>query len=155
MTSNILAIDPATTTGWALLYDDELSSGLIGLGLLKPHEGPGHRFFRLERELQDMFGYIGQLTVVCERPFGNFKNIEASVGIVGLYLHVKAWANRHKFPFTAYSANTIKKHATGNGHAPKPLMLSAARKKFRSQHIVDDNQADALWLLDYQIYGER
>ena len=42
---------------------------------------------------------------------------------------------------------TIKKHATGKGNASKEMMIEAARKKLGYKDD-DDNEADALWILD-------
>jgi len=45
-----------------------------------------------------------------------------------------------------HSASEIKQHATGSGNSGKPLMIEAARRK--GWDPKDDNEADALWLLD-------
>ena len=42
---------------------------------------------------------------------------------------------------------TIKKHATGKGNASKQMMIEAARNKLGYKGN-DDNEADALWILD-------
>ena len=47
----------------------------------------------------------------------------------------------------AFSATEIKKHATGKGNASKPMMIEAARNKL-GYTGADDNEADALWILD-------
>ena len=41
----------------------------------------------------------------------------------------------------------VKRHATGNGRATKPEMVRAALARGWNPH--DDNEADALWLLDF------
>ena len=41
---------------------------------------------------------------------------------------------------------TLKKWATGNGHADKSEMVAAANEKQQRKHIVDDNEADAVCL---------
>ena len=46
---------------------------------------------------------------------------------------------------TSRHTATIKKYATGKGNAKKPHMLDAAKARWTG--IVDDNHADALWLL--------
>ena len=46
---------------------------------------------------------------------------------------------------------TIKKHATGKGNAGKADMLNAMRNKGFSP--ADDNEADALALLDWALAG--
>ena len=51
--------------------------------------------------------------------------------------------------YKGVGVGTIKKHATGNGHAKKDAMILAATLKWPDINIIDDNHADALWLLDY------
>jgi Holliday junction resolvasome RuvABC endonuclease subunit len=48
-------------------------------------------------------------------------------------------------PFLCVPPGTLKKYATGNGHAGKTEMVQAAEKRLGyAGH--DDNEADALWL---------
>ena len=51
--------------------------------------------------------------------------------------------------YKGVGVGTIKKHATGNGHAKKDAMIMAASLKFKGTNVIDDNHADALHLLDY------
>jgi len=43
----------------------------------------------------------------------------------------------------------VKLHATQNGRAAKPLIVAAAKEKWPDLNITDDNQSDALFILDY------
>lgn len=47
----------------------------------------------------------------------------------------------------SYNLKQIKAHAV-RGNASKQEMVDAAKAKWPKVKIVDDNQADALWLLD-------
>ena len=51
--------------------------------------------------------------------------------------------------YKGIGVGAIKKHATGNGHSKKDAMIASASLKFKSVNVIDDNHADALWLLDY------
>ena len=53
----------------------------------------------------------------------------------------------HSIALNGIPVGTIKKHATGNGRATKQMMIDAAREKLNYKGN-DDNEADALWILD-------
>jgi len=42
----------------------------------------------------------------------------------------------------------LKKFATGHGNADKQGMIAEARRRFKAD-LADDNEADALWILDW------
>jgi Holliday junction resolvasome RuvABC endonuclease subunit len=48
-----------------------------------------------------------------------------------------------------YTPTAIKKFATGDGRAKKPAMIAAYARHYPQQQIIDDNHADALWLLRF------
>ena len=56
-------------------------------------------------------------------------------------------------PLIGVGVGEIKKFATGNGAAKKPLMIRAATKKFgwtlTSDEKLQDNEADAICLLEF------
>jgi Holliday junction resolvasome RuvABC endonuclease subunit len=60
---------------------------------------------------------------------------------------IKLFCESCQLPYIGYSPSTIKKHATGKGTASKDMMVAAATEKFGK--VVDDNHADALWIMDY------
>ena len=153
-TLTILAIDPASITGWALLLNGEITSGTIDVRRIRKNQGPGHQMLLIERELDERFGELpdGSARVVIERP-GYFKHIEASVIVGGLSMHAKLWAKRHGHFTGHYSPQTVKKHATGHGHSGKEQMIAHARHRWPDVTFFDDNQADAMWLLDLAING--
>lgn len=153
---NILAIDQASLSGWALLYDGELSSGTIPLSRPRKDTGPGHRMLEFQRELEERFGEIENktLTVVHEQPFVS-QQLAAVVLVCGMAMHVEAWAHRHQHRCLKAHNARVKKHATGNGFATKEQMLRNARLKWPDQDILDHNQADALWIMDWARYGEQ
>lgn len=153
---NVLAIDQATLSGWALLEGDELSSGVIPLPRAVPTKGPGSRFMAFDRELENRFGSFAarDLVVVHEQPFVS-QQLAAIVIVAGLAMHIEAFCQRHGYERRYVHNMTVKKYATGRGHATKEAMLRNARLKWPAQEIIDHNQADALWILDYAIYGDQ
>jgi Holliday junction resolvasome RuvABC endonuclease subunit len=65
----------------------------------------------------------------------------------GFMATLTSWCEAQKIPYQGVPVGTIKKHATGKGNASKEEMIAAARAK--SFNPTDDNQADALALLDW------
>jgi len=77
---------------------------------------------------------------------------------------VKSWGETAKLrgkgiEYRGYSPGEIKKHATGKGNSGKPAMREAAKEKWGPiviRESTDDNEIDALWLLDLakEEYGD-
>lgn len=139
----ILALDPSTKTGWAH------SSGMSGTWDLsiRRDESGGMRFIRLQGKLREILSLCGIELLVYEAARHSAPKMQGALvvqaQIQGVIL---AWCEENKIEYRGYSPSEIKKHATGKGNAGKDLMVAEARKKFGE--IKDDNQADALWLLD-------
>lgn len=139
--NKILALDQATKTGWAT----DTSSGVWDL---KPNRGEstGMRVVRFKAKVREIIELEGIDVVAYERPAGRFKaSIMVSSEMVGVLLDLCIELG---VEVACYSANEIKKHATGKGNAGKPAMIASAKKKWPHINIIDDNMADALWLLD-------
>ena len=59
--------------------------------------------------------------------------------------------------YAAVHSATLKKASCGSGKADKDAMKAEASRRFPGRAILDDNEADALLLLEYgrrQIVGE-
>jgi Holliday junction resolvasome RuvABC endonuclease subunit len=83
--------------------------------------------------------------VVYETPFARGRDATRSMwGIAGI---LEACANRANIAVVDVAVPTIKKFATGHGHAAKNDMIAAA-KKFGYLGF-NDNEADAICLLKY------
>lgn len=137
----ILAIDQATKTGWAT----DTSSGVWDLKVNRG-ESEGMRVVRFKARVREIIDLEGIELVVYERPAGRFKSsIMVSSEMVGV---LKDLCIEKGVDLACYSAGEIKKHATGKGNSNKDAMISAAKEKWPGVDIVDDNHADALWLLD-------
>lgn len=137
----ILALDLATKTGWAV---DPLTGGVWDL---TPERGssPGMRFLRLRGLLNGIrIGHPFGL-VVYERP--HYRGGHATEVLAGLVAVVQEWCAEQGIDHMAVPSGTLKKYATGNGRATKADMVAAAEA--RGWRPVDDNHADALWLLEY------
>lgn len=137
----MLALDLATSTGWAI-------DGASGTWDLAPGRGesPGMRFVRLRAKLNWVLtAYPFLRLVVIEQA--HHRGGAATAICAGLAAIVQEWCAVHELNHAAVHTATLKKHATGRGNAKKHEMIAAARE--RGWNPVDDNEADALWLLDY------
>ena len=148
----ILALDPATKCGWATQY----ASGTWDLSVRRD-ESSGMRLIRLKAKL-DRIMFSG---IKIEHPelvprlivfeaarhaapkMANALSVQSELQGV-----IKLFCEENGIQFRGYSPSEIKKHATGKGNANKAAMLAAARAKWPDKTIADDNEADALWLLD-------
>lgn len=62
------------------------------------------------------------------------------------------WCELHKVPYQGVPVGTIKRHITGKGNANKDVVMGAVIGMGFSPK--DDNEADALALLDYTMRNE-
>jgi Holliday junction resolvasome RuvABC endonuclease subunit len=137
----ILALDPATHCGYALSRD------LYGVWDLstKRDESVGMRLIRLRSKLHEVIESEKINLVVFERPGG--RNQGALIVQSELQGQIKVVCEDLCIPYRGYSSGEVKKYATGKGNSGKPLMIAAAREKLGYLGS-DDNEADALWILE-------
>jgi len=143
----ILALDLGTTTGWASEAGGILTSGTICFSG-RPKDHKGEKFRRFRAWLRDLIDK--------EKPeIVFYEDVKRHAGVLaahayGGYLgHVLAvLASRGGIPIRGIGVSTIKKKATGRGNADKMAMVKAAINRWPDQDILDDNQADALWILE-------
>lgn len=138
-----LALDLGTRCGWAAEIDGVVLSGTLDL------KNDVQRYLRLWLWLEenvrpgDVVAYEDvkrHLGTTAAHVYGGFKAVVLSVC-------AKTGASCVGVP-----VQTIKKHATGRGNADKPAMIAAAR--LRGFAPLDDNEADALALLDYLSHSD-
>jgi len=138
---NILALDQATVTGWAISYD------LYGEWdfSTRKDESEGMKFLRFKAKLAEVCALEKIDLVVYERPAGfHVNSVIHSAKLVAI---IVTFCDENNINYRAYSASEIKKHATGKGNSGKEKMIASAETKFNKQNL-SDNEADALWLLD-------
>jgi Holliday junction resolvasome RuvABC endonuclease subunit len=143
----IISIDPAELTGWAS------SDGDYGTWncKLKRDETFGYKLIKFENYIDELVQFKKRqknIIISYERPSGVHANAVIShsklVGVIELY------CIKQKIEHRGYSAKEIKKFATGNGNAGKPMMIQAAIEKFNYKGN-EDNEADAICLLNFTI----
>ena len=136
----ILSLDIATKTGWAT----NTSSGVWNLKVNKG-ESYGMKLIRFKAKVKELIQLEDIELVVYEKPSGRFIRAVASVSeMVGVLIEL---CEDLGVEYTSYTVSEIKKHATGKGNANKSMMINSAKEKFDIE-IIDDNHADALWILD-------
>lgn len=152
MYERILALDIATKTGWAYrAADGSVVSGVWDLSVKKGIPN-GHRIKNLWSRLIITHRVRGIDFIVYERP-GSLSGHARKV-LPALQGAIELWSALNDVHYECYTPSTVKKHATGNGKANKKLMIFAAENKWPDLEIVDDNQVDALWLLDMVLASE-
>lgn len=140
---SILALDLGTTTGFAVLDRGKIISGTKSF---KPrsHEGAGMRYLRFRRE------FLDKLTAAREVYFEQVRRhdgTDAAHVYGGLMAALMGWCEENNIPYRGVGVGEIKKHWTGKGNANKAAMIKIAVEK--GYKPIDDNEADALALLDY------
>ena len=143
----ILALDLGTRTGWAAGSVVGITSGYIDLKGGR-FEGGGMRFLRFQQWLNGFAKPSEPLGAVYYEEVRRHLGTDAAHIYGGLQATLTSWCEAHKVPYEGIPVGTIKKHATGKGNAGKDEMIAAARK-ISGFGIADDNEADAVCLLDY------
>jgi len=152
----IVAFDLGTLTGWALQDGSIRHSGVWNLKGSR-FEGGGMRFVRFKRFLNE----IGRVDLVTYEEVRRHMGVDAAHVYGGLQATLTAWCEEQKakdmktgkeitVPYEAVPVATIKIHATGKGNASKEAMMTAFEKR-TGRAPIDDNEADAWWLLDYTV----
>lgn len=141
---NVLALDLATTTGWALRAYGRLSHGVFKLP-----NGHRERVVALEDELATLLHQVahGRGDVVFETSCDRFHNATLVAGQLQGVLHAQLEAFGVPVDRVfGYTPKAAKKFATGNGNATKGDVIASVRERW-AEDVEDDNAADALALL--------
>ncbi|MEP6755177.1 MAG: hypothetical protein ABJA67_06735 [Chthonomonadales bacterium] len=155
MSETILALDMATTCGWA---DNHGNSGVCRLqGKGKQSDGYKFRSFLM---------FLEHTRIECrefDRPikFIAFEQVRRHMGVQAAHVYggflavLQSFCDMHEVEYRGFSVQDIKIFATDKGNASKDEMMAAARVKWPEVNIIDDNHADALWLLETCLAFER
>lgn len=145
-TRRILALDMANKTGWAArTIGGAVESGMEFFGFCA-EETMGSRFRRFEDWINGKWR-TGVDAVVIEQA--HHRSGPTTHQALGMQAIVELRACKGGADVYSVHSATLKKYATGSGRADKSAMIAAAKAKWPEVEIVDDNHADALWLLDY------
>lgn len=151
---NVLALDLATKTGWALGAERMTESG-VQVFDVKRGESPGMRYVRFRRWL-DEIATAADL-IVYEQTVSSPGRIAVEIAD-GLATRVQEYCALQKLSGRSvehqpvYPA-TIKKFVTGKGNAKKPAVIEAVIRRgwFPAGRDADDNEIDAIALFHYAL----
>lgn len=144
----ILGLDPATKCGYAV---KDGPSGTWDF-TSKRDQSPSLKLIRLKNSLTNIHNQHGLKIVAFEAARNAGKRNQGALVVQSeMQGIIKQFCDERDIPYRGYSPSEIKKHATGKGNASKEDMIAAAKRKFIQINLVDDNHADALWVLDLAI----
>lgn len=138
---NVLAVDPATRTGFAYLTGQSVEVGVLDLRLPKrSSHGEAFRFF--SRWLHELIDKNSIDVLIFERAYGFRRGSEFLGGLAAI-----CHCQDDRVAVMEANVSSLKKFATGKGNADKSMMIEAAKNYGYSTS--DDNEADAFLLLEY------
>lgn len=148
----VLALDIATTTGFAVLGSGLVESGTVSFRRVTGRkrtadEHEGTSYIRFQRWVREAIQDYKPTVIAFEEPMGNFKNAAARnliVGFRGILMSTAAYYDRKP---VGYSQTKVKQFATGKGNADKEAMMAAARRLYPAIPFTDHNEADAIHVL--------
>lgn len=156
MTPRVLALDLATQCGWALMANGVLTSGSAGFqryagSKSRPAEHRGQPYLNFQRWLRERIQTDKPEVIVYEDVY-RWSSGDAAKAYGAFRGTLMVNCAYYGLPVVGYAPGQIKKHFTGNGGAKKPLMMAVARKRWPDlPGDVDDNQCDALAILDLHL----
>jgi hypothetical protein len=110
-------------------------------------EGGGMVFLRFRAWLQELDETAGGIGAVFFEEVRRHIGTAAAHAYGGCLAHLTAWAEALQLPYYGVPVGTIKRHVTGKGNAGEHEVIAAVRAKGFAPG--DDNEADALALLDW------
>lgn len=145
---NILALDNSlTATGYATNY----LKGQASFGVLNPHKNLGKGMARLNWIATTVEGLAQSADVVVMEGYSYASKGRSilSIAELGGVIRWMIWVMGT--PYTEVAPGTLKKFATGSGNAGKDEMLAASIRRLGYEGH-DNNEADALWLLQMALH---
>jgi len=151
----ILALDIATTTGWAVRQNN--GRIVSGSYILRKNKTKDVRYIALELHLMlhALAKTYGAPDIIAYEEVKRHMGWKAAKRYWSLLSTIEQWtiSDDRFVPMMPLAIHAIKIHATGKGNADKDAMKAAAR--VRGWNFTDDNEADALFVLDLAIKNIR
>jgi Holliday junction resolvasome RuvABC endonuclease subunit len=144
----ILALDLGTKTGVCVMTKD---GGIVWSGCwnMTPNQADrwGRRFLRFQTLLANHI-HVHRPTVIAYENVCRHTATDAAHIYGGLLAVLEMTAMSWEIPTEPLAVAVIKRTATGRGNADKTAMAVRASRKWPNIDILDDNQADALWIAE-------
>ena len=149
----VIAFDLGSNTGWAWrgrgsTMQEFIFSGVQKFPLLRG-DSMGMRFLRFKGWVEEMLARTNARIVAYEAAIGFHKSLYAGQlahGFEGILQCIIADRNLECLNVTP---SELKRDATGKGNANKEAMIAAAQILYPKSKIDNDNQADALLILNF------
>jgi Holliday junction resolvasome RuvABC endonuclease subunit len=140
-----LYVDIGIYTGWAILSDNEIYSGVEKLSK-RAKDRPGLKYLKFKNWLDKIKESYKIDYVYYEEVIGH-KGVYAAHVYGGLVSHLMSWAEENNIPYIGVHVAKIKKYATCKGNANKEEMIKYVNSK--GFKVTDNNEADAISLMLY------
>ncbi len=144
---NIIALDLGTNCGFCVGHADSHISGTWALHQSR-YDGGGMRFVKFRGRLNEALNAYRPEAVYYEEVRRHL-GVDAAHVYGGLQAVLQSWCEDNKLPYQGVPVGTIKKFATGRGHAKKQAMIDAAVAW--GYCPIDDNEADAIALFRWAL----
>lgn len=145
---NILALDLATRSGWALQENGREESGVEDFAPRR-QESTGMRWLKFRRWLDVMAGERFTPDLIVYEGWVASRTGGAGEITAGFTTRVVEFCTERKIEYVGVPPKELKKWTTGKGNADKVKMLEAVARRWR--RVDDHNEADAIALLHYAI----
>jgi Holliday junction resolvasome RuvABC endonuclease subunit len=142
---SVLALDTGSYTGYAICNDRKIISGIQNFSKKAGQEN-GAAFIFFRSWLVSTIKVYKPKVIIYEQ--GHHRGA-GTVLLLGFITIIQEVATEYDIKLIRIHSATLKKYATGNGRSTKDEMMAAARKK--KWKFEDDNESDALWLLDHYL----
>lgn len=150
---NILALDLGTTTGVAILNNNKIKSYSKNFKATR-FQSADRRFFNFRNHLEEI-----QTSLLLGLDVVYFEEVRKHIGVDAAHCYggfkaaLTMFCEDNNIPYEGVGVGTIKKHITGKGNASKEAVIKAVQALGHNPN--DDNEADAISLLDYAIKKEN
>lgn len=145
----IIAIDPATRTGWAVGDYGPGAAGLRATGVVDLGVGvhPGDRFVLLSNRVKELLADAPHTRVLAWE--GAFHRGGPATRYHHGYVAILLWVAACRGLMTIEAKpSEVKKHATGDGHADKAAMMRFAEAHHHRKFATSD-EADAAMIYSF------
>ena len=143
----MIALDFATTTGWAKIKGISITSGFVEFKT-KSKEPKDLRLIKFREWLNTN---CKDVSIIAYEAVRTMKSANAVVCLAEYQSILKVFALENNIQLMPFSAKQIKKHIAGNGNASKQMVMDAVNAKY-GLTITNDNQSDAVALLSLALH---
>lgn len=146
---NILALDAATRTGWALRENGRIESGAENFAGRRD-ESAGMRWLKFRRWMDYIAGERFTPDLIVFESWVQSHTGGAGEITAGFTTRIVEFCTERKIEYKGVPPAELKKWTTGKGNAKKSAMVEAVARRF-GRRIDDEDEADAYALLQYAL----